>query len=82
MGYNSNPILTNTNVKAKSDFPANLSGPALRALINNKITKMKDLSKYSEKDLLGFHGFGPKGIQILKPAMKKMKIFFKKQEIN
>ena len=47
-------------------FPDGLSGPALRALANAGIRSMKDLAKWSEKDLAALHGMGPKAIRMLK----------------
>lgn len=43
-----------------------ISAPAHRALTNENITTIKQLSTYSEKQLLQLHGFGPKAISILK----------------
>ena len=40
--------------------------PAHRALANENITSIEQLSTYSEKQLLQLHGFGPKAISILK----------------
>lgn len=52
----------------KSDFPK-LGAPALRALINANITNLSELSKYSEKEILSFHGMGPASIPALKAAL-------------
>ncbi|MFN7160746.1 MAG: DNA-binding protein [Candidatus Gracilibacteria bacterium] len=55
-----------------------VSKPANRVLLEIGITTLEQLSEYSEKDLLALHGMGPKGIQILKEAMKEKNISFKK----
>ena len=60
-----------------SEFPK-LSKPAHRALEHAGILKLKDLGKWTEKDLLALHGIGPSAIPPLKAAMKKAKIMFKK----
>jgi len=59
------------------EFPK-LSKPAHRALANANILKLKDLGKWTEKDLLSLHGIGPSAIPPLKAAMKKARIAFKK----
>lgn len=43
-----------------------ISAPAHRALVNENITTIEQLSTYTEKQLLQLHGFGPKAIAILK----------------
>lgn len=62
--------------KAQSDFPK-IGAPALRALINAKITKLAHLKKFTEKELLDLHGFGPKAVKILKSEMSKKGMSFK-----
>ena len=59
------------------EFPK-LSQPAHRALANANIFKLKDLAKWTEKDLLALHGIGPSAIPPLKAAMKKAGVAFKK----
>jgi hypothetical protein len=54
----------------ESAFPRGLSGPALRALKNAGIRSMTQLSRWKESDLAELHGMGPKGIRILKAALK------------
>lgn len=61
----------------ESDFPAGLSLPALRALYGAGYTQLKDLTKVSEADVLNLHGMGPKGIRMLKAALKKKGLSFK-----
>jgi predicted Fe-Mo cluster-binding NifX family protein len=55
--------------KFDGEFP-NIGAPALRALNNEGITKLSDLAKYTEKELLALHGFGPKALEILREALK------------
>lgn len=63
---------------AQSDFPEKLSAPALRALQHAKIKHLKDLAKWTESELAGLHGLGPKGIITLKKEMHKQGVSFKK----
>jgi DNA-directed RNA polymerase alpha subunit len=56
--------------KPKERFLSLLSAPARRALEGEEITTLKKLSKYSKKDLLKLHGFGPATISVLEKALK------------
>lgn len=64
--------------KIHNDFPDNLGAPALRALHSAKITKLKQLTKYTEADLLELHGIGPSSIPKLRAALKLKKLLFLK----
>jgi DNA-directed RNA polymerase alpha subunit len=46
-----------------------VSAPARRALENNGINTLQDLSKYSEGELLSLHGLGKSSIPKLKKAL-------------
>ena len=47
-----------------------LSVPARRALENNGITTLAKLSKYSEQEILQFHGMGPSSMPKLIAALQ------------
>lgn len=53
----------------KGDFPDKLAAPAYRALLNAKIFNLKQLSEYSEAEILALHGMGPSSIPLLKRAL-------------
>lgn len=55
--------------KAGVLFPK-LSAPASRALRHAGIVKLKDLSKWSEQELLKLHGVGPSTLPTLRRALK------------
>ncbi|NWQ42600.1 hypothetical protein MLOOGBEN_18015 [Bacillus sp. EB106-08-02-XG196] len=61
----------------KSGFQSLLSAPARRALENNGITSLQDLSTYTEKEILKFHGMGPASLPKLREALKKEGLSFK-----
>lgn len=64
--------------KYAAEFPQ-IGAPAFRALSGAGITKLLDLTKYTEKQLLELHGFGPKALIILRGALKaKGKTFSEK----
>ena len=59
------------------EFPK-LSAPAFRALHNAGITKLVDITKYSEKELLALHGLGPSTIKLLRPVLSARGLSFSK----
>lgn len=63
--------------KSANELP-HVSAPAMRAFASAKIKNLKDLSKWTEKDLLALHGVGPSAIPALKKALKEHKLSFKK----
>ncbi|MBH5320413.1 DNA-binding protein [Paenibacillus sp. GSMTC-2017] len=60
---------TNGN-SLESDLPEGLSKPAIRALTGAGFVRLEQFTKLREKDVLRLHGFGPKGIRILKSALE------------
>ncbi|PYI57278.1 hypothetical protein DLM86_02215 [Paenibacillus flagellatus] len=63
--------------KPESEFLSLLAAPARRALEHNGITTLQRLSTYSEKDILQFHGMGPKSLPILRKALQENGLSFK-----
>lgn len=64
--------------KPKTGFLSQLSAPARRALENNGITSLQELSTYSEKEILKLHGMGPASLPILRSALYEEGLQFKK----
>ena len=64
--------------KPQNGFLAAVSAPARRALENSNITTLEQLSGYSEKELLQFHGVGKRSIPTLRAALQKQHLTFKK----
>ncbi|RJP66598.1 MAG: hypothetical protein C4539_11200 [Ignavibacteriales bacterium] len=60
-------------------FKSLLAAPAIRALESKKISTLKQLSKYSESEILKLHGMGKNAITTLKKAMKTEGLAFKKR---
>ena len=58
------------NDKLTHDFPPGLSQPALRALNSAGYISLDQLTKVKEADLKKLHGMGPKGIDLLRAALK------------
>ncbi|WHX98148.1 RNA polymerase alpha subunit C-terminal domain-containing protein [Neobacillus sp. DY30] len=63
--------------KPKNGFLSQLSAPARRALVNNGITSLQELSTYSEKEILKFHGMGPASLPRLRSALHDEGLSFK-----
>lgn len=57
------------------EFPF-IGAPAFRALDTLGIKHLTDLEKYSEKELLALHGFGPKALKLLQQALAEKGIVF------
>ncbi len=55
-----------------------LSAPAKRALEREGIATLKQLSNYSEKEILKLHGIGPTTIPKLQSALKVQGLNFRK----
>ena len=64
--------------KPNGGFLASLSAPARRALENNGIKTLKQLSALSEKEILKFHGMGKASIPMLRSALAAEDLSFKK----
>ena len=63
--------------KPKDNFLSLLVAPARRALENNNIMTLQQLSKFSEKEILKLHGMGPGSIPKLKMMLKEKRLSFK-----
>jgi predicted RecB family nuclease len=57
-------------------FLVGLSAPAQRALANAGIKTIKQLAKYSEKEILALHGVGWSAIPKLKATLKENGLAF------
>ena len=66
--------------KAGLGFLSLISAPARRALENQGIKNISQLSKYTEKELLQFHGLGPSTLPKLRKALSEEGLSFKSQK--
>lgn len=75
------PICSGEEMNEKyAEFPK-IGAPAFRALSSINITKLSELTKYSEKELLELHGFGPRALRLLKNRLKEKGLTFSKNSI-
>jgi uncharacterized protein YdhG (YjbR/CyaY superfamily) len=62
--------------ESKESLLSGLAAPAKRALENKGIKSLKQLSKFSEADILHLHGIGPGSIPKLRGALEKEGLSF------
>jgi predicted flap endonuclease-1-like 5' DNA nuclease len=55
-----------------------ISAPASRGLAEAGVSSLEDVAKMTEKELASIHAMGPKGIRILKEALKQSGLSLKK----
>lgn len=60
------------------EFLSKFSGPARRSLENHGITTAEELSAFTEKEVLQFHGMGPASLPKLREALEEKGLAFKK----
>ena len=70
------PVCEAAKKSTNNPFSA-LGAPARRALENNGIKTIAGLAKFSEKEVLKFHGLGPSSIPALKNLLKEKKLSFR-----
>ena len=64
-----------SHAPAGSDLPK-LSRPAHQALATIGVTRLEDLTKFTEKDIKNLHGMGPKGMRELHEALAQRGLAF------
>ena len=64
--------------KPKSGFLAKLSSPARNALVHARIDTLKELSQYTEKEILKLHGIGPASLPTMRTFLEEEGLSFKK----
>ncbi|HEY4874664.1 MAG TPA: hypothetical protein VIH86_03770 [Puia sp.] len=67
--------------KQTESFLSLLAAPAQRALTNNGIDSLEKLSKFTQGEILQFHGIGKSAIPKLSAALQAKGLSFKKQGI-
>lgn len=55
-----------------------IAAPARRGLVDSKILKLADLTKWKESDFLRIHAMGPKAASVIKAEMRRKKVQFKR----
>jgi hypothetical protein len=52
-----------------AEFPSGVAQPALRALAGAGVTRLDQLTRKTEAELLALHGMGPKALGLLRAAL-------------
>jgi hypothetical protein len=60
----------------ESNLPPRMGAPALRALASVGVTRLEQLTTFTEKDIKKLHGMGPKGIKQLHDALEQRGLAF------
>jgi DNA-directed RNA polymerase alpha subunit len=63
--------------KPEADFLSKLAAPARRALENNDILTLEKLAKYTEEELLQFHGLGKSSIPKIESLLSEKRLRLK-----
>lgn len=63
--------------KPESGFLSQLAAPARRALEHSGITTVKQLSIFTEKEILKLHGMGPASLPKLRAALEEEGLSFR-----
>jgi len=59
----------NRHDQQESDLPAELAGPARRALAGAGYVRLEQFTRVSEGDVLKLHGMGPKAMDQIRRAL-------------
>jgi len=65
--------------KPENSFLALLAAPARRALESKRILTLKELSKFSEEEILELHGMGKSSLPKLRVALRSESLTFRKK---
>jgi len=60
----------------ESNLPPRMGAPALRALASVGVSRLEQLTAFTEKDIKMLHGMGPKGINQLREALEQRGLAF------
>ncbi len=58
-----------TKEQSESALPKGVGKPATRALASVGVTRLDQVARFTEAELLALHGVGPKAIGVLKAAL-------------
>lgn len=64
------------NDKHPDDLPPGLASPARRALLGAGYTRLDQLARVREAELLKLHGMGPKAIGVIRSALEARGLSF------
>lgn len=53
-----------------SPFPKGVAAPAVRALASIGVTRLDQVTRFTQRELLALHGMGPKALGLIEAALK------------
>ena len=68
--------MSEKHIQLESGLPAGLAKPAQRALANAGCSRLEDLAKLSEDELMGLHGMGPQALKLIREALRAKDLSF------
>lgn len=66
--------------KPKDGILSLVAAPARRALQSAGIESLRDISKFTEGEIIRLHGMGPRAIEVIQEEMKQVNLNFKKSK--
>ena len=69
-----------TDEQRDNDLPRAIGAPARRALAEAGITRLEQLTGWTEADLLRLHGVGPKAVKVLREALADKGLAFQRSD--
>jgi hypothetical protein len=55
----------------ETPFPKGVAKPAVRALASVGVTRLDQLTRFTERELEALHGMGPKALAAIKTALRE-----------
>ena len=68
--------MKSTPASRSHDLPRGIGAPATRALAAAGLTRLDQLTSFSEAEMLRLHGVGPKAIRLLREALAEIRLGF------
>ena len=69
---------TTNHEQQETDFPLKIGNPARRALEGAGYSRLQQLTKATEPELMKLHGMGPKALGLLRNALEAKGLYFSK----
>lgn len=75
-------MATKNTEETGDGFPRGIGAPATRALNHAGFTKLEQLTKATEAELMALHGFGAKALDILQAALNDQGLALAKPDVE
>lgn len=75
-------MATKKTEETGDEFPRTIGAPATRALNAAGFTKLEQLTKATEAELMALHGFGLRALRILQAALKEQGLTLAKPDVE